>query len=222
MQNLDTIKLVIRRRGLIWLGLILMLAGCGTGRHITATIHEDPTWIIRLQRVPGANQGQGYTHPADLEVGTLEKMLAGVLIRTGSANPEKALAPVFTDYERKRLAPLLLQGLREAGKFDVVTFVRVQPVSSWQEKLTSGGVLVEGKKIHFLLGNFQVKQALKQDLEQYDPPIELLPLEPVEKVPSGLVFRPQAALAPAEPIAEDFHKVLWLSPWHIAVFYTKL
>jgi len=213
--------LITTQRVLFLLGLIL-LTGCAHTSHFTATVYQDQDRVVRLMYVPNANDGRGYAHPAQLDETLMDKVLSGILVGTGNPDPEKAYAPVFTEHERKQMARLLSRGLREAGQMEVVTFVQVTPASSWQERVTSGGVFVEGDKLHFILANFQVKQAHWQDIEQYDAPIETLPLEPVENLPREIIFRPSDAVAEPGPAADDFDPLFGRAPWHIAIRYKKL
>ncbi len=192
---------------------LLTLLGCAGSRQFTATVYEDDTWVVRLRKVPGANAGRGYDHPARIEVDRLESLLAGI----GLTVQDGKWMPLFTEYERRRLGELLSQGLREAGRDEVVTFVQVLPASSWQERVTSGGVFVEGARLHFLLANFQVKRGRWQDVETYEAPIEVRPLTPVAPLPVGLSYRPVQRLITPGVAADDFRTTFGLSPWHIAL-----
>ncbi len=206
---------------LVAVGIGLLVA-CTAPREFTATVHEDPNWVIRLQKNPGANRGRGYSHPASLNPSLMEKILAGVVIRLENAEGGEKVVPVFSEFERKHLAALLTRGLQNAGRFELVTFVQVIPATSWQERVTSGGVFVEDGRLHFLLANLQVKQARWQDIEQYQAPVENVPLEPLEKLPKTITFLPKTVLVETGVAAEDFHRTFGLSPWHIAIQYKKL
>ncbi len=198
----------------LWVFGWVLLAGCAGERAFTATVHEDDTWIVRLLKVdPGKDRR--YTHPAPLEAETLERLLAGV----GVVQDGGRWRPLFTEYERRRLGVLLHRGLTTAGPDEVVTFVQVLPASSWQERVTSGGVFVTEGKLHFLLANFQVKRERWQDTDDYRPPIETRPLKPVAPLPAGLAYRPADRLLDPGRAGDAFRVPLGLSPWHIALDY---
>lgn len=198
----------------LWLvGVFVTLgSGCASSPALTQKIHQDPQWIVQLQKFPGIHQGKGFDHPASVPLATLTRILSGLSMQYPKSSDKTY--QVFSDHASQTLARFLVDGLQTAGKDEVVTFVWTIPASSWQERVTSGGVYVVGDEIHVVLANFNVKQEIWQDAETYEAPVYADPLTPLTAQAGKLMFQPADKM---RQVTESEFGGLWSKPWHIAV-----
>ncbi len=185
-----------------------LLAGCTGGDHfLTAKVHDSPDHIVRLQAIPDANGGKGYSHPAYLSKEQMARVLRGLhvekntslvpaVFQRGGGKPQTIRA--FSDAEVRFFAPHLVKGLAMATPEEIVTFYGTAELSSTQHVVTSGGMLIRGDELHVVLSNYRVKLDTWQDNELYESPFHLRPLHPIHPEPGRLSFEPpQYMIAPA-------------------------
>lgn len=213
------------------MGLILtvFVAGCSTPHFFTVTIYDSPDRVVKLQAVPDANKGKGFSHPMDIPVETMAQVMRGLRVEihnTAFSLPFAGRASssggqrVFSEPEIKFFAPLLAKGLAQATPEELVTFYETGEVSDLYEITTSGGLFVKGEEIHFLLSNHSAKTRIWQDNEQYEAPYHLKPLEPIDPQPGRLLFDPAHLMVKS---SVDIHNVALNSePWQVGVQWKEL
>ena len=206
--------------------ILALLAACSTGSVLTAKIHENKEWIVRLQSVSGANGNKGYAHPSSVTQQQLVQVLEGLYIESdySSVSVSENNVPnsanrrlVFSNVDAELLAIFLADGLSQASAQEIVTFVKTTHISSRQEQITSGGVYVADDELHIVLSNYSVKQAIWQDLDSYDAPVHLRPMISLSSQPGHFGFaRPNLAREVAT--SESDFKDMWSGmSWHLAV-----
>ena len=194
----------LTHRAFVLVSMTSLLVACASPHFLTETIYNSPEAQIRLQAVPDANQGKGFSHPAVISRVKMEEILKGLVVelstsalpigRLGSSERHQA----FTDTEAEFLAPLLSKGLSLATPEELVTFFETAEISSTQRVITSGGMLVREDELHIVLSNYRVKVDVWQDTEHYEAPYRMRPLHPIHPEPGRLAFEPpQSMVVPA-------------------------
>ncbi len=206
--------------------ILALLAACSTGSVLTAKIHENKEWIVRLQSVSGANGNKGYAHPSSVTQQQLVRVLEGLYIESDyfPVSVSENNAPnsanrhlVFSNVDAELLAIFLADGLSQASAQEIVTFVKTTRISSRQEQITSGGIYVAGDEFHIVLSNYRVKQAIWQDLDSYDAPVHLRPMTPLSTQPGHFGFARPNLVRDVPPSESEF-KGKWSGvSWHLAV-----
>ena len=214
---------------MLLVGLMILLAGCATPHFFTVTIYESPNRVVKLQAVPDANNGKGFSHPIDIDPKRLAEAMRGVQVEIhnapllvpflgGASTARRQRA--FSDSEIKFFAPLFAKGLAQATPEELVTFYENAEVSDMYELTTSGGLYVKGEEIHFLISNFGVRTQIWQDNSQYEAPYSLRPLDPMDPQPGRLVFEPAQLMV--EPQRGLLNIGLTAEPWEVGVRYKEL
>ncbi len=184
--------------------LTLSLPSCAGQEHLlTVKVYDGPNQVVRLQAIPEATKGGGYSHPAFLSEEQIVRVLEGLrvekntslvplVLQRGSGHGQTGRA--FSDAEIRFFAPLFAKGLAQATPEELVTFYETAEISSTQRVITSGAVLVRGKVFHVLISNHLVKKDIWIDAEYYEAPHRLRPLWPIEQgtEPGRLRFEPSA------------------------------
>ncbi len=215
------------------LAAAMMALGCGTKANhlLTAKVYESPNQVVRLQAIPDANKGRGYTHPADLSQERVAKVLEGLRVdKNMSPIPlafqrgvdKTATVPAFTEAEVKFFAPLLTKGLAKATPREVVTFYETADINSIQRVITSGCVFIVGDAFHVMISNHLVKDNIFKDVEYYQAPYRLRPIRPIEHYtePGRLLFEPDRYMI--EPDEMGFGELTRGLQLHIAVRFKAL
>lgn len=223
----------MRNRTILDLVLVLGLAGfpagCTASHFFTVTIYDSPGRVVKLQAVPDANNGKGFSHPAYITEEKLAEVMRGLQVEihnaplsipflsgAGKSGRQRA----FSDREIKLLAPQFAKGLAQATPEELITFYENAEVSDQYELTTSGGIFVKGDEIHFLLSNFGVKTRIWKDSEQYEAPYHLRPMEPIDPEPGRLVFNPSHLMV--EPQRGILNIGLTAEPWQVGVRWKEL
>lgn len=195
---------------------------------MTVTVYETKNQVVRLQAMPDANGGKGYSHPALLSEQTVASALRGMFVEEdtspvplafGRSGPDKR-SRAFGDAEVKFLTPLLVEGLSRATPEELVTFYETADISSTQRVVTSGGVFVIADEFHIVLGNHATKVNIWQDAAEYEAPYRLRPLEPISPEPGRLVFEPASQMVSLE--TSSLSERVKGSRLHAAVRYKDL
>lgn len=212
------------------LAVTVLVFGCAAPHFFTVTIYESPDRVVKLQAVPDANNGQGFSHPVDIPVEALAKVMRGLQVEihnaafslpfTGTSSSSGGQR-AFSEAEIKFFAPLFAKGLAQATPEELVTFYETGEVSDLYEITTSGGLFVKGEELHFLLGNHGAKTRIWQDNEQYETPYHLRPLEPIDPQPGRLLFDPPRLMV-EEPTRGMLNIGLTAEPWQVGVRYKDL
>ncbi|MDT7043192.1 hypothetical protein [Candidatus Nitronereus thalassa] len=210
-------------------GALLLVSSCAAPHFFTVTIYESPNRVVKLQAVPDANHGKGFSHPVDIDQEQLSAAMRGLQVEIhnaalsipflgGSNTPGRRRA--FSDNEIKFFAPLFAKGLAQATPEELITFYENAEVSDQYELTTSGGLYVKGEEIHFLISNFGVKTRIWQDNEQYEAPYHLRPMEPMDPQPGRLVFEHSQLMV--EPQRGILNIGLTAEPWEVGVRWKEL
>lgn len=187
--------------------LLLGLTACQHGPFITKAIYEDQSLFVRLAE--DHTGGGSHSHPASITTEEMTTILSGVTIE----EPSRILSslplpgqrhvpprhPAFTAAEIGLLAPLLAKGLSVAKPEELVTFYWITQQPPPIDHVTSGGIFVEGDKLHFILSNYRSPT-------RYPPDPETMtyrdgrstPLRPLVPQEAALTFQPATALVPSE------------------------
>jgi len=211
------------------MGILVFLTGCAAPHFFTVTIYDSPDRVVKLQAVPDANEGKGFSHPAYIDEETLSKVMRGLQVEIhnaalsglflGGSGTSKRLR-AFSDREITFFAPLFAKGLAQATPEELVTFYETADISDLYQLTTSGGIFVKGNEIHFLLSNHAVKTRIWQDNDQYEAPYHLRPLEPIDPQPGRLVFDPSQLMV--EPQRGILNIALKAEPWEVGVRWKEL
>jgi len=213
---------------LLW-GTYMVMMGCAAPHFFTVTIYESPDRVVKLQAVPDANEGKGFSHPIDIQEERLAEVMRGLRVEIPNAplsvpflggDNSGTRQRAFSEREIKFFAPLLAKGLARATPEELVTFYETAEVSDLYELTTSGGLFVKGDEIHFLMSNFGVKTRIWQDNEQYEAPFHLRPLEPIDPEPGRLVFDPPHLMV--DPQRGLLNMGLTAVPWEVGVRWKEL
>ena len=210
-------------------GMVVLVTGCAAPHFFTVTIYESPNRVVKLQALSGANDGKGFSHPADIPEEKLAAVMRGLQIEIQKSplsipflgrSVEVGRRRVFSEAEVKFLAPQLVKGLAQATPEELITFYENAEVSDFYELTTSGGVYVEGEEIHFLISNFNVQTRIWQDNEQYEAPYYLRPMEPIDPEPGRLLFDPPNLMVVKKP--RLFSIGLTAKPFEVGVRWKEL
>ncbi len=181
--------------GVMGLVMTVLFIGCAAAHFFTVTIYDSPDRVVKLQAVPDANNGKGFSHPLDIPVETLAQVMRGLRVKIRNAVfsipftefPQSSGGRrAFSDGEIKFFAPLFGEGLAQATPEELVTFYETGKVSDLHQLTTSGGLFIKGDELHFVLGNHGTKTEIWRDNEQYEAPYHLRPLEPIDPQPGRL------------------------------------
>lgn len=185
-----------------------LLWACSAPPILTVTVYESGNQVVRLQAMPDANGGKGYSHPAFLSEETVAAVLSGLFVEEDASLIPLPLAVgqsrpgtrsrAFGDAEARFLAPLLVKGLSMATPDELVTFYETEDISRTQRVVNSGGVFVIGEELHIVLSNHATKVNIWQDTDQYEAPYRMRPLEPISPEPGRLLFEPPRHMIPSQ------------------------
>jgi hypothetical protein len=176
--------------------IALLLSGCQVPPLPSRVIYEDPVNFVRLDPdvsvLPDVPRTR-HSHPLRIDVEDMVKLLKGLTAQEhrnsvqrywgGDATKEA----VFTDQEIALLAPRLVEALAEAAPDERVTFYLSRPQTSIKREITSGGLYVRGKELHFILGNYRIIYGIPAYGMVYD---RRYPLKPTAPKGFDLSFEP--------------------------------
>lgn len=210
------------------LAVVLCTTGCETPHFLTVKVHESPDKVVRLQAIPDARHGQGFSHPAFLTEEQVEKVLEGLVVeRHTSAVSMPFMSSgrrgrgtrAFSDTEILYFAPLLTKGLTMATPDEVVTFFETADISKTQRVITSGAIFLIGDEFHVVLSNHRVKTGIWTDVEHYEPPFRIRPLEPIQPEPGRLFFQPSQYMVQSSE--SPLKRVIGAQHYHVGVLYRE-
>lgn len=192
---------------LFGVSLLLGFTACQHQPFPSPPIFEDQSQYVRLAVDQSA--GGGHSHPANITVKEMSAVLSGVMIEEPTwllrssvflnKDSEPQRHPAFSAAEIAFLAPLLVKGLESAKPEEIVTFYRIIQEAGTIDHVTSGGVFINGDKLHFLLSNYRSPA-------RYPPDAETMryidgrstPLQSITPQETKLDFQPMSALVPSE------------------------
>jgi hypothetical protein len=177
---------------------MLLLGGCTSAPIPTQTIFETPHAFVRLQIDPSFRQESGYSHPADVSTEQMAAVLRGIMIEEPLTRlpfyddlsmPRRHQA--FTEEAVAFWAPLLRLGLNKATPEEVVTFYRSKPLAFMKREVTSGGIFLDGVKLHVVLSNYRSETSSSADSGMADNQDDrLTPLRSLAHQKGTLHFEP--------------------------------
>jgi hypothetical protein len=164
---------------------VLLLPGCFSGP-TSIPISNTLTTDVRLMQ--DMHTKTGHNHPYTITTDRMIKVLSGVQIEerdmiTGiGLFGSKEGKPAFTQAEIARVVPYLVEALRKASPQDLATFYMLVSDGHQGRGVTSGGIFVEGHRLHVILANWRSVPSGGQDytiameVDTRDDP--LLPISP--------------------------------------------
>lgn len=199
----------MRKSGvIIFFGMAVLCSfiSCQNRPFQVAPIYDDPSRFVRLE--VDSTVGGSYSHPIDITPDDMTAVLSGVMIEEppGFLTPTSLLTkdkeprhhPAFTEAEIIFFAPLLAKGLGLAKAEEVVTFGQVSQKTAIINKVTSGGVFVDGDELHLLLSNYRSETNYAPDPGVSGATLDgrSTPLRSIAPQRTTLYFEPTVAVAP--------------------------
>lgn len=188
---------------LFGLTLGLGLVACHERYVHTRIIYDSPMRFVRLE--VDHTVGGDHSHPANITTAEMTAVLSGIIINEPprlvpslpffSKDEEPPRHPAFNAVEIRFLAPLLAKGLGMAAPEEVVTFYLATQWTPIIRKVTSGGIFVDGDKLHIVVSNYRSPTHYAPDpgtSETYD---RLTPLRSIAPQQTKLDFEPATAIA---------------------------
>ncbi|MBS0156643.1 MAG: hypothetical protein JSS38_18820 [Nitrospira sp.] len=180
----------------------VLLVGCAVPHIPSRIIYEDPVNYVRLEEdadVLAEWPPTHHAHPFLIESGTIRTILTGMKVqehRTALQRwflGESPLVPAFTDEEITLLSAQLAGALAEATYQERVTFYLSQPQTFARRIITTGGLYIHGRELHFLLGNWRIIYGIPAYGMIYD---RRYPMRPTAAKGVDLLFQPADAVIP--------------------------
>ncbi len=143
----------------------LLLSACAIPQVPSRIVYEDPVNYVRLEEdssVLPEWPPSAHDHPATIEPDEFARILKGMAVREHRSmlqrwiQGEAPLEPAFREEEVALLAPQLSEALSRAKPNERVTFYLSQPQTSVKRVITTGGLYLHDKLLHFILGNWQI------------------------------------------------------------------
>lgn len=181
---------VIRRFGLYSSTLALTLTclpACAVPLVPSRIVYEDPTNFVREEadhRVLPDRPETRHTHPATVSADEMAVILKGIHVREHRLrmhvwiSGEAGLEPAFTVAEIELLAPKLSDALAKATPQERVTYYLSYPQTSVKRQITSGGLYVQHRELHFTLSNHREIYGIPAYGMIYDRRYPVLPIAP--------------------------------------------
>lgn len=181
---------------------LYFLASCAVPLVPSRIVYEDPTTFVRAEaddRVLPDQPETSHTHPATIGADEMAVILKGIHVREHRLNVlvwlsgEAEHEPAFTDEEIELLASKLSDALAKATPQERVTYYLSYPQTSVKRQITSGGLYVQHRELHFTLSNHRDIYGIPAYGMVYDRRYPVLPI-----VPKGfdVLFEPVTALVP--------------------------
>ncbi len=187
--------------------LLFWLTACQHQLPLDPPIFEDQSQYVRLAVDRGL--GSNHSHPASITIKEMSSVLSGVMIEEparllpssvfSGKDKEPHRHPAFGTADIAFLAPLLVKGLESAKPHELVTFYRIIQQPGTIDHVTSGGVFIEGAKLHFLLSNYRSPTRYPPDAETMSYlDARSTPLQSISPQEAKLDFQPSFALVPPQ------------------------
>ncbi len=123
------------------------------------TVYQDVRTAIQIQK--DSQAGSGHSHPANLQVEQMVRILSGVRVQRDRQAVYQMLAgeadtvPAFTLPEALALAPHLVTALSTAKPDELVTFYRRISDASTGLAYTTGGLVMREGHLYLVLANYR-------------------------------------------------------------------
>ena len=186
---------------------VIFLSGCSKGPASIA-ISDSPMTDVRLML--DAHTKTGHNHPYTMTTGAMVKVLSGIQVEERDTITglgflgSKEGKPAFTHAAIARVVPHLVEALRKASPKDLATFYMLVSDGHQSRAVTSGGLFVDGNRLHVILANWRSVPRGGQDytiameLDTRDDP--LLPIAPFR---FSVGFHPTEAWIKSRKLRDD-------------------
>ncbi len=186
---------------------IYTLIGCSPAQFTTLTIYETPLSFVRLEVDRTLTQGTGHSHPSNISSEQMAAVLRGITIQEPLTRipfyddlSVSRTHPAFSDRDISFWAPLLSLALSKATADEIATFYQSMKVSGTSREVTSGGVFVDGDRLHIVLSNLQSNTHFTADIGVADTQDDRLsPMRSITPQRGKLMFVPETALVDEAP-----------------------
>jgi hypothetical protein len=174
----------------------LLLSACYSGPDFIPIYN---TRVTDVRLMLDAQTKKGHNHPYTMTTDAMVKVLSGIQVEerdtiTGiGILGSKEGKPAFTQAEIAKVGPHLVEALGKASPKDLATFYMLVSGAHQERAVTSGGIYVEGHRLHVILANWRSiprggqDYTIAMELDTRDAP--LLPISP---------YRFQVGFHPAE------------------------
>ncbi len=136
--------------------LVLLCAGCAGPTISSRAMDGEASWFVRLDTFTEARATADlrFDHPADFSDAALAAILSRVQVqeRVGLLERKPFPQPLFSPNEIRQLVPGLQKALRTAKLTELPVFYPPLPSRTVHE-VTSGGLFVQGNKLHVVVAN---------------------------------------------------------------------
>ena len=171
-----------------FLGLtILLCLGCTAPTLTSRVIEQDSSWFVRLDsHLEAGSASPRYDHPIVWRDEDLSAILSRLILqeRVGLMDNARPPRSVFSLEEINLLIPTLRKSFQEATSHEWIVFMLVGQQGTGTET-TSGGMFVEGGKLHLVIANHRL--ALAENSEEHTR-VRANPLHSVQGSGGALAF----------------------------------
>lgn len=210
----------------IW---IAAFVGCSPTQFTTITIYETPQSFVRLEVDRTLEQGAGHSHPSNISSAQMAAVLRGITVQeplTRIPFYDDLSVPrthrAFTDPAVAFWAPLLSLALSKATEHEIVTFYQSTKILGISREVTSGGVFVDGDKLHVILSNLRSGTHMTADIGTVDTQDDrLAPMRSIAPQRGKLLFVPESARVD-EPAEGGLARVFQVDRRELIVLYKTL
>lgn len=205
-----------------------LISGCAPAQFTTITILETPAAFVRLETDRTADPERGHTHPMSMTPEQMAAVLSGIRVEEpwaklpiydDTSQPHRH--PAFTEKEVMFFAPLLAVALGKATPEEVVTFYQSRYLSGTSREVTSGGLFVQGDKLHIILANYRSATHYGADVGVADTTDDrLTPMRSLAPQRGRLDFEPKSAKR--EPNVSAFSKLFQWDRRELVILFENL
>lgn len=163
------------------------------------TVYQDVRTAIQLHKDPQA--GTGHSHPANLQVEQMVRILSGIRIQKERQAVHRMLAgeadtvAAFTVAEALTLAPHFIRALSTAKPDELVTFYRRISDASTSLAYTTGGLFMRDGHLYLVLANYRQSpsDAMSLGIPAYEIDPYDTPLLSLKRAGYTVTFLPREA-----------------------------
>jgi Short C-terminal domain len=141
----------------------MALWSCSQAYLFTRTINEEENRYVRFQARYGEGQdgtALKFAHPVALGESEWGDLLANIMIQEqkkflSPAAGQPVPRPAFGEDEKRYLAKCLAEGFQKARPDEWVVFYLSRPRESGVVEIDSGGLFIEGGRLHLIVANYR-------------------------------------------------------------------
>ncbi len=165
----------------------LLVSACAIPQVPYRTTYEDPVNFVRIEPDPYVLPEwppSAHTHPIQLGEAQLRRVLGGLIVQERRIVIQKTLfglAPreaAFRSEELELLVPKINEALALAKWNERVAFYLSQPETSIKREITSGGMYLNGTRLHVILANRRIMYGIPAYGMIYDKRYPMRPTGP--------------------------------------------